>query len=165
MKTRNILNTFRMNISKSTPRPHGNSNVANIHDNDDRIKVERPNKYYGQRDKFENWFMQMELFFGFQKKNIFNHKRVMFAIIYMRDKALKWVKFFVKIYLKGANENNFEKIQEWVESFPKFKDKINRIFGPSNETNVAIRIIQHLQQRKSIAKYATQFQQHAKNID
>ena len=68
MKNRNILNTLRMNTSGSTPRPHGNSNVANIHDNDDHIKIERPNKYYGQRDKFENWFMQMELFFGFQKK-------------------------------------------------------------------------------------------------
>ena len=165
MKDRNILNTLRMNISKSTPRPHGNSNVVNIHDNDDHIKIERPNKYYGQRDKFENWLMQMELFFGFQKKNIFNHKRVMFAIIYMRDKALKWVKFFVKIYMKGSSENNYEKIQEWIKSFPKFKDKINRIFGLSNENNVAIRIIQHLQQRKSIAEYATQFQQHAKNID
>ena len=68
MRDRNILNTFRMNISKSTPRPHGNLNVANIHDNDDHIKIERPNKYYLQRDKLENWLMQMELFFGFQKK-------------------------------------------------------------------------------------------------
>ena len=72
MKNRNILNTFRMYISKSTPRPYGNSNVAKIrginNDNDDRIKIERLNKYYGQRDKFENWFIQMELFFGFQKK-------------------------------------------------------------------------------------------------
>ena len=89
----------------------------------------------------------------------------MFAIIYMRDKALKWVKFFVKIYMKGSSENNFEKIQKWMESFPKFKNKISRIFGPSNENNFAIRIIQHLQQRKLIAEYATQFQQHAKNID
>ena len=73
MKNRNILNIFRMNISKSTPRPYDNSNVTKNrginNDNNDRIKIERPNKYYGQRDKFENWFMQMELFFGFQKKN------------------------------------------------------------------------------------------------
>ena len=33
------------------------------------------------------------------------------------------------------------------------------------DKNVATRIIQHLQQRKSIAEYATQFQQHAENID
>ena len=52
-----------------------------------------------------------------------------------------------------------------MENFPKFKNKINRIFGFSNENNVAIRIIQYLQQRKSIAEYATHFQQHAKNID
>ena len=82
----------------------------------------------------------------------------MFAVIYMRDKTLKWVKLFVKIYMKGSSENNYEKIQEWIKSFPKFKNKINRIFGPSNENNVAIRIIQHLQQRKSTAEYATQFQ-------
>ena len=67
--------------------------------------------------------------------------------------------------MKNSNENNYEKVQEWIKNFPKFKNKINRIFGPSNENNVAIRIIQHLQQRKSIAEYATQFQQHAKNID
>ena len=66
-----------MNTSGSTPRPHDNSNVAKNrginNDNDDRIKIERLNKYNGQRDKFENWFMQMELFFGFPKKNIPNH--------------------------------------------------------------------------------------------
>ena len=89
----------------------------------------------------------------------------MFAVIYMRDKTLKWVKPFVKIYIKSPNENDFEEIQKWMENFPKLKDKINRIFGLSNENNVAIRIIQHLQQRKSIAEYATQFQQHAENID
>ena len=83
----------------------------------------------------------MELFFGFQKENIPNHKRVMFTIIYMRDKALKWVKFFANIYMKGSNENNFEKIQKWMEISPKFKNKINRIIGFSNENNVAIRII------------------------
>ena len=61
-----------MNISKSTPRPHENSNAAKNrgikNDNNDRINIENPNKYYKQRDKTENWLIQMELFFGFQKK-------------------------------------------------------------------------------------------------
>ena len=73
MKNRNILNTLKMNSSKSTPRPHGNSNVAKNgefnNDNDDRIKIERSSKYYKQCDKFENWFIHMELFFGFQKNH------------------------------------------------------------------------------------------------
>ena len=90
----------------------------------------------------------MELFFGFQKKKkkkkVPNHKRIMFAIIYMRDKILKWVKLFVNIYMKSSSENNYEKFQKWMEIFPKFKDKINRIFGLSNENNVTIRTIQHL---------------------
>ena len=110
-----------MNISESTPRPHGNSNVANNHDNDDHIKIERLNKYYGQRDKFENWLMQMELFFGFQKRNIPNHKRIMFAIIYMRDKTLKWVKPFVKIYMKSSSENNYEKNTGMDKKFPQIQ--------------------------------------------
>ena len=156
-----------MNISKSIPRPHGNSNVAKNrgtnNDNDDRNKIERPNKYYGQRDKLENWFMQMELFFGFQKKNIFNHKKIIFAIIYMRDKILKWVELFVKIYMKSSNENSFEEVQKWMESFPKFKNKINRIFGLSNENNVANYPTFTITQIS--CKYAIQFQQHAKNID
>ena len=72
-----------MYISKSTPRPQNNLKVANRginNDNDDHIKIERLNKYYGQRDKFENWFIEVELFFGFtkkksqlQKKRIRNH--------------------------------------------------------------------------------------------
>ena len=59
-----------MSISKLIFRPHGNSNVVKNrginNDNNDRIKIERPNKYYGQRDKFENWFIQIKLFIGFQ---------------------------------------------------------------------------------------------------
>ena len=52
-----------------------------------------------------------------------------------------------------------------MESFARFTREITRVFGPSNESNVAIRVIQHLKQRKLAAEYSAIFQEYATQTD
>ena len=83
----------------------------------------------------------------------------------MRRKALRWVKPSVKKY-KNSNNNNRDlaRITTQIESFVRFKAELQRTIGPSNKSNVTIRIVQHLVQKKLTANYAIQFQQYTTEI-
>ena len=52
-----------------------------------------------------------------------------------------------------------------MESFARFTREITRVFGLSNEANIAIRVIQYLKQRKSAAEYSAMFQEYATQTD
>ena len=57
----------------------------------------------------------------------------------------KWIKPYVIKYLSG--EGVSEGINEWMESFARFKVKVKRILGPSNKDKVAVRMIQSVKQK------------------
>ena len=103
--------------------------------------------------------MQLQLYFRFTPIREVN--KVLFAITFMRGKALRWVKLSVKKYEDSNNDNrDLAQITTQIESFIRFKVELRRTIGPLNESNVTIKIVQHLAQKKSIANYATQFQQY-----
>ena len=51
-------------------------------------------------------------------------------------------------------------IKEQIEGFAHFKAELRKVFAPSNETNQAVRVIQYIKQKGSVAEYTTQFQQY-----
>ena len=84
--------------------------------------------------------MQLQLYFRFTP--IREVDKVLFAITFMRRKALRQVKPSVKKY-KDSNNNNRDLVQitTQIESFIRFKAELRRTIGPSNKSNVTIRII------------------------
>lgn len=126
------------------------------------VKVAKPDLYYGDRNKLDEWLTQLDLFFQFQGGDVPANRRVLFATTYMRDRAHKWIRPYQKKYLEQDNDNeDLEAITQWMESYPRFRTKIKSVFGISNETPKAVRIIQHLRQRGSAAEYAAEFEQHS----
>jgi hypothetical protein len=53
------------------------------------INVNKPDLYYGERSKLDDWLMQWDLFFMFQGEKIPNIKQVTFAASFMRGQAFK----------------------------------------------------------------------------
>ena len=51
-----------------------------------------------------------------------------------------------------------------MEDLDRFMVEIRRVFGPSNEESTAVRVVQHLTQKKSAAEYSVQFQEYADKI-
>lgn len=129
------------------------------------IKVAQPDLYHGERNKLEDWLMQLQLYLTFQGGAIPDKKHTAFAITYMRGRAQKWVNPFLKRYMDEPDDEDNADVKQWMESFVRFKCEIRRVFGPSNESNVATRIIQHISQKKSAAEYTAQFQQYATQTD
>ena len=63
----------------------------------------------------------------------------------MRGNVQKWIKPYVIKYLSG--EGVSEDIDEWMESFARFKVKVKRILGLSNKDKVAVQMIQNVKQK------------------
>jgi len=56
-------------------------------DSKDRPKVARPDLFYGEREKLEDWLMQLQLYFAFNGQTLLTAQQPAFAITYMRGRA------------------------------------------------------------------------------
>ena len=150
-------------MSTSGAYAHGASSVSHHqHDtsNERGISVAKPDLFYGDRDKVDDWLMQLQVYFTFQRGDrLPTSKQPLFATTYMRGNAQKWIKPYVVKYLSG--EGVEEGIDAWMESFARFKVEVKRILGPSNKDKVAIRMIQSVKQKRSASEYTTQFKRYS----
>jgi Retrotransposon gag protein/Zinc knuckle len=144
----------------SSSRSHDTDMTDTIETNN--INVNKPDLYYGDRAKLDDWLMQWDLFFMFQGDKVPTKKRVTLVASYMRGKAFTWIKPFVQQYNQG---NAPEDVDAWMDDFDEFKNKIRPVFGVTNEPTIARREIQRVRQTKSAADYAAEFQQLAANTD
>lgn len=142
-----------MGSRAAPPSDSGRSRAPTV-EHEDSIKTAKPDFYYGDRDKLNGWILQMDLYFRLQATNVPEKNKVALAATFMRGKALSWINTNLQDYLDDPDNAD---AQPWMESYARFKSKMRHNFGPSNETSVAVRVIQQLKQRKSAAEYTTQF--------
>ena len=138
-----------LRISTSGVYTHGTSSVSHHqHDtsNERGISVTKPDLFYGDCDKVDDWLMQLQVYFIFQRGDLLpTSKQPLFTTTYMRGNAQKWIKPYVVKYLSG--EGVEEDINAWMESFARFKVEVKRILGLSNKDKVAIQMIQSVKQK------------------
>jgi len=72
----------------------------------DGIKIAKPDLYYGDRDKLEEWLVQMQLYFSFNRDAIRQGKQPLFAMTYMRGRAQRWSAPFLKRYMEDPNDES-----------------------------------------------------------
>lgn len=128
--------------------------------------VAKPDLYHGERSKLEDWLMQVDLFFEFDGAKIPPQKRVALVTTYMRGRALQWMKPHLHKYKNPTIDGDGDIVRdddldEMMHDLEQFKKVIRRNFGNNNEANDAVRNIQHHRQERSVAEYATIFQQYA----
>ena len=136
-------------MSTSEVYTHGASSISNHQHNTDSgrgISITKPDLFYGDCDKVDDWLMQLQIYFTFQESNqLPANRQPLFTMTYMRGNAQKWIKPYVVKYLSGEGAD--DGIDAWMESYAKFKVKVKRILGLSNEDKVAIRMIQSVKQK------------------
>jgi hypothetical protein len=151
------LNTLKMSDTsmdtpKETQEVKGNS-----------CKVARPDLYYGDRNKLEEWILQFDLYFKFNGDNMDDDDYASFMASFMRGAAAKWVRPYLIKYMD--DDNNEDEITSLFDNYLTFKEKLRQTFGILNEASNADRMIQRLHQTKSAADYAVLFQQYATQTD
>ena len=80
----------------------------------------------------------------------------MLAVSYLRGRAQHWFKPTLRKYLDDDEDE-----ESLFTDFGNFKKEIRRVFGETNETMAAVRIIQHLKQRTSASDYTARFEEYS----
>ena len=121
-------------------------------------KPEKPEYYYGDRTKLENWLLSCDMYFVLQKKPVPDKKKVLLASSYLRDKPKTWIRNSLILYLNGQAD---VETKEWLEDWDNFKARMRTNFGLANEKEYAVSAIQRFRQTKSASEYTTVFQHYA----
>ena len=146
MSVSNQRNSAISNFSRSTT-----TQKRFIIFDDDKVKINKFDIYHENRNELNDWFTQVDVYFAFNQ--IISNKQILFAFIFFRKKAKRWLKSNLRKYLD--DEENEDDI---FSNFDNFKKKIRRIFDIFNEKQTVERNIQHLTQRISAIDYVVRFQ-------
>jgi hypothetical protein len=104
-------------------------------DEDDKIRVNKPDIYHGDRTGLEDWLMQVDIYFTFYP--VPANKKTIFASTFLRGRAQHWLKPTLRKYLENYDENP----RAMFTNFDNFKRELRRIFETSNEKQIAKRVI------------------------
>ena len=118
----------------------------------------KPDLYYGDRNKLEDWFNQLGLYFMLTRTPA--EHRTVYAVSFLRGRAQHYVKPLMTKFLD--NKTDPEGI---FRDYSTFKTYMKEVFGVTNEENQAVRIIQSLQQKTSAAEYSARFREYANLTD
>jgi hypothetical protein len=102
---------------------------------DDKIRINKPDVYHGDRTGLEDWLMQVDIYFTFYP--VPANKKTIFASTFLRGRAQHWLKPNLRKYLEDHDENP----RAMFTNFDNFKRELRRIFGTSNEKQIAKRVI------------------------
>jgi len=123
----------------------------------DDSKVQKPDLYYGDREKLEDWFHQIQMYFLFTP--VAKEKKTLFATTFLRGRAQHWIKPYLHKFLEdGPVDGDTNGL---FADFNTLKENMRLVFGVTNDKETAIRVIQHLRQKTSAAEYAVKFQEYA----
>ncbi|RAL58204.1 hypothetical protein DID88_002307 [Monilinia fructigena] len=96
-----------------------------------------------------------------QDKFTEKESKSIWAVSYLRGEAGKWIQPYLRDYFEHDDRERMQPTRTIFDSFEGFKTEIRRIFGNSNELEVAEDKIFNLKQTGSALKYATEFRRYA----
>ena len=99
------------------------TNQMRIDFDDDKIKINKFDIYYENRNQLNNWLTQFDMYLTFN--HIFKSKKALFAFIFLKDKAKAWLKSRIQKYLNNdESQNELNKSNQLIEATIKLDDKL-----------------------------------------
>ena len=126
--------------------------------NDDNAgPMAKPDYFYGDRNKVDDWLNQLRLYFFF--KGTTTAQKTMMAATYMRGRAQHWFKPEITSFLQDPGSADPKGM---MRNFEVFAKQLKIIFGASEdaEENAAVRLIQTLRQKGSASDYTSRFKEY-----
>ena len=125
---------------------------------DDTKGPAKPDFFYGDRNRLEDWFNQLSIHFFFHGTS--NNVKTMFAASLLRGRAQHYFKPLLSAYLTDRTDS-----KQVFANFNAFKLYMKEVFGITNEESAAVRVIQSLRQKTSAAEYTARFREYANLTD
>lgn len=121
---------------------------------DDSKGPAKPDMYYGDRNKLDDWFNQLEMYFLFNRTG--PDQKSLFATTFLRGQAQHYIKPLLTAFLSDRTDT-----MNIFAQFDRFKLYMKAVFGISNEKKAATRVIQSLRQKTSASDYTAKFREYS----
>lgn len=120
--------------------------------------VKPPKPFDGRRATLDEWFLKYDIYFDFVGDELSGRQRCLLMAQNLEGDAYRWVQSQLREYFSA---NPSTEVTRLFTREATFKSELRRVFGISNEANIAIRHVQYDRQVKSASEYAAQFQRWA----
>lgn len=132
------------------------------------LKVQVPDKYFGERNKLKGFLIQVNLYMTFNGNRFASDtERVLWTVSLLAGDALNWIEGFLQDYMEhtdrygSTNDNMEDRTMEIFGTWRGFERQIKATFGEVDEVRIAVRALLILRQRGSAAKYTAEFQRYS----
>ncbi|KAM0701566.1 hypothetical protein Q7P35_010474 [Cladosporium inversicolor] len=123
-------------------------------------KVNPPIEFTGRRDQIKSFRLQCKLYWEMHPEKFEKNARgkMLFAMSYLRGKALEWIQPYMEDYIDNTNLGDLkDSTIEILGSVDKFFDNIKQVFDVGNDTLEADRDLRQLRQKTSATTYRAEF--------
>ena len=80
--------------------------MTDINIKSEKAKPIKPDLYYRERSKLNSWLLQLEFYFLLVNESIKDKEKVIFAVSYMRGRALNWISTDITRYINDNDPDN-----------------------------------------------------------
>ena len=131
-------------------------------------KVSVPEPYSGKAGGLEEFLLQIKLYLIFNKNSFPREAdKVLYASSYLRGRAARSFRPYLKDWLDHEDEEKslHSETRRVFYNYANFEEKLETLFGISNEQTHADRQIRRLRQYTSVTAYASEFQGYQADLD
>lgn len=149
------LDDFHLGSDMAPP-----SNVGTPANGNGGTKVNLPMEFTGRRDQIKSFRLQCKLYWEMHPEKFEKNARgkLLFAMSYLRGKALEWIQPHMEDYIDNTNPGNLkDSTIEILGSVDQFFDSVKQVFDVGNDTLEADRDLRALRQKTSAATYRAEF--------
>ena len=109
-----------------------------------QVKVKISDEYYKERDNLERFLLQCNLYMWHNQTQFKKINKIMFAVMYMRDKVFQWIQSHLKDILIKESDGQSQVINEMFINFKTFKIHARRMFEDIDAERTAARKLMNL---------------------
>ncbi len=133
-------------------------NITAFSDSKSMIKISTLNLYYEDKDKFDTFLIQVNIYVKVHKKLSLSYNKILFAFLYFKEDVFKWFKSLIKNHLKNKSEDWENKINRVFEDFFNFEQAIQRMYEDINMKWIIEWQLYDIKQSELTFKYIAAFQ-------
>ena len=123
-------------------------------DSESKVGPSKPDYFYGDRNKLDDWLNQLGLYFLYHGTT--DPNRTLFAASFLRGSAQHYFKPILSPYVQDRRDP-----RGMFNNYSNFRGYMRNVFSVSNEKSTAARVIQSLRQKTSAADYTAKFKEYA----
>lgn len=131
-----------------------------------RFKLEKPEKFSGERGKLRGFLTQMRAYILYCSNELPNESdKVLCAASLLSGQALAWFEPMMRDFLTYTGGKQEDETKRLFGDYEEFEEALKGAFGDPNEERANERRLENLRQKGAASQYVAEFRQISSHLD